>query len=248
MACNSTILKKRCYYLPSCSLLACATQGMVLLPSVIIWCGCMPTDVSSAGYKYLASRMKKEEENPSAEQEAQDHFLLQLDKLEHLLSKYAGPYLVGWVHAPSFWLCGALPLGSVPNPPHPPSTPLSQPLLLWCSQRVQHSMQNFVLCQQRNFRINPLVPDQQCNLCYLATKWQSTTAICFRLLKCMTAVMVVQGLRYGRHCTLHSHGAFCCQHASCGGLAAEGSPPIPQHFPLVQRHGHPPCLPKGQER
>ena len=64
---------------------------------------CMHTDVSSAGYKYLASRINREED-PDAEQEAQDEFLLQLDELESLLSKHAGPYLVGWVPLPSLCL------------------------------------------------------------------------------------------------------------------------------------------------
>lgn len=54
----------------------------------------LASDVSSAGYKYLASVMKKEEE-PGAEQKAEDAFLLQLDNLEGVMSKHAGPYLVG---------------------------------------------------------------------------------------------------------------------------------------------------------
>ena len=80
---------------------------MVCLQSVIVWCDYMRTDVSSAGYKYLASRMKKEEEDPDGEQAAQDEFLLQLDEMENLLSKHAGPYLVGCVQPP-------------PPPPPPP--------------------------------------------------------------------------------------------------------------------------------
>ena len=95
-------------------------------------CDCMPTDVSSAGYKYLASRMKKEEEDPNAEQEAQDKFLLQLDELERLLSKHAGPYLVGWVQFPSL-LAPAVTVGDAaawlqPDPtPSPPFTPSPPP-------------------------------------------------------------------------------------------------------------------------
>lgn len=50
--------------------------------------------VSSAGYKYLASRMK-DKEDEDAEQAAQDAFLLQLDEVEGQLSKHSGPYLVG---------------------------------------------------------------------------------------------------------------------------------------------------------
>ena len=57
----------------------------------------MCADVSSAGYKYLASVMKKEEE-PGAEQKAEDAFMLQLDNLEGVMSKHAGPYLVGYVN------------------------------------------------------------------------------------------------------------------------------------------------------
>ncbi len=53
-------------------------------------------DVSSAGYKYLSSRMK-EQEDPDAEQKAQDAFMLQLDELESQLGKHTGPYLVGYV-------------------------------------------------------------------------------------------------------------------------------------------------------
>ncbi|KAL3147580.1 glutathione s-transferase [Trebouxia sp. C0009 RCD-2024] len=54
------------------------------------------SDVSSAGYKYLASRMKKnEDKDPEAGQQAHDSFLSQLDMLEGLLGKHAGPYLVG---------------------------------------------------------------------------------------------------------------------------------------------------------
>ena len=91
-------------------------------------CDCMRKDVSSAGYKYLASKMKKEEEDPSAKQEAQDEFLLQLDELENLLSKHAGPYLVGWVQFPSLWLqlwlWGTL-LGCDPTPRLRPLHPLS---------------------------------------------------------------------------------------------------------------------------
>lgn len=41
--------------------------------------------------------MKKEEE-PGAEQKAEDAFLLQLDNLEGVMSKHAGPYLVGYVN------------------------------------------------------------------------------------------------------------------------------------------------------
>jgi len=51
--------------------------------------------VSSAGYKYLASRMK-DKEDEDAEQAAQDDFLLQLDEVESQLSKHSGPYLVGY--------------------------------------------------------------------------------------------------------------------------------------------------------
>lgn len=66
---------------------------------------------------------------------------------------------------------------------------------------------------------------------------------------CMTkASCDIQGLQYGRHCALLSHGAVRCQHAICGGVPAEGSPPLPQHFPLVQRPGFPTSLSEGQER
>ena len=51
--------------------------------------------VSSAGYKYLASRMK-DKEDEDAEQAAQDDFLLQLNEVEGQLSKHSGPYLVGY--------------------------------------------------------------------------------------------------------------------------------------------------------
>ena len=57
-------------------------------------CLCVHADVSSAGYKYLASRMKEEEE-PGAEQKAQEQFLEQLDVMEARLDRHAGPYLVG---------------------------------------------------------------------------------------------------------------------------------------------------------
>ena len=50
--------------------------------------------VSSAGYKFLASQMKQQEE-PDAAQTAQDSFLVQLDEVENQLSRHSGPYLVG---------------------------------------------------------------------------------------------------------------------------------------------------------
>ena len=56
-------------------------------------------DVSSAGYKYLASRMN-DKEDPDAEQSVHDFFLAQLDEMEALLGKHAGPYLVGWALNP----------------------------------------------------------------------------------------------------------------------------------------------------
>lgn len=72
-------------------------HSIVHLQTLTASCDCMDTGVSSAGYKYLASRMKREgeEAEPDAQQEAHDHFLVQLDELEALLSKHAGPYLVG---------------------------------------------------------------------------------------------------------------------------------------------------------
>ncbi len=60
----------------------------------IDFCMCCAA-VSSAGYKYLASRMK-DKEDEKAEQAAQDDFLLQLDEVEGQLSKHSGPYLVGY--------------------------------------------------------------------------------------------------------------------------------------------------------
>ena len=51
-------------------------------------------EVSSAGYKYLASRMKNQE-NPDNEQSAQDAFLLQLDSMENQLGRHSGPYMIG---------------------------------------------------------------------------------------------------------------------------------------------------------
>ena len=51
-------------------------------------------EVSSAGYKYLASKMK-EREDPDHEQSAQDAFLLQLDAMEGQLGKHSGPYMIG---------------------------------------------------------------------------------------------------------------------------------------------------------
>ena len=50
--------------------------------------------VSSAGYKFLASRMKQQEE-PDAAQTAEDAFLVQLDEVENQLARHSGPYLVG---------------------------------------------------------------------------------------------------------------------------------------------------------
>lgn len=50
--------------------------------------------VSSAGYKFLASQMKQQEE-PDAAQTAQESFLVQLDEVENQLSRHSGPYLVG---------------------------------------------------------------------------------------------------------------------------------------------------------
>lgn len=83
--------------------MASAQHSMVHSQKLTAWCVCVHTGVSSAGYKYLASRMKREgeEAEPEAQQEAHDQFLLQLDELEALLSKHAGPYLVGWVHPPT---------------------------------------------------------------------------------------------------------------------------------------------------
>lgn len=53
------------------------------------------SEVQSAGYKYLSSQMKKDEQDPDALQTAEDEFLLCLDKMEEQLSKHKGPYLVG---------------------------------------------------------------------------------------------------------------------------------------------------------
>lgn len=46
---------------------------------------------------------KNEDKDPEAGQQAHDSFLSQLDMLEGLLGKHAGPYLVGWACIPLFW-------------------------------------------------------------------------------------------------------------------------------------------------
>ena len=51
-------------------------------------------DVSFTGHKYLASKMKNQE-NPDNEQSAQDAFLLQLDSMENQLGRHSGPYMIG---------------------------------------------------------------------------------------------------------------------------------------------------------
>ena len=51
-------------------------------------------EVSSAGYKYLASKMK-EHEDPDHEQSAHDAFQLQLDAMENQLGKHSGPFMIG---------------------------------------------------------------------------------------------------------------------------------------------------------
>lgn len=102
-------------------------------------------DVSSAGYKYLASRMKKnEEKDPEAGQQAHDSFLSQLDMLEGLLGKHAGPYLVGWACMRLLW--PKLPVQTrvafqqiqpLMNPPEPhPASMLLYVLALCALQRV----------------------------------------------------------------------------------------------------------------
>ena len=59
-------------------------------------------ELSSAGYKFLASRMKKEKDpdadkDPDAGKSAEQAFMHQLDELESQLNRHAGPYLVGSV-------------------------------------------------------------------------------------------------------------------------------------------------------